>query len=190
MEKSNDKSLEIIRKAKICFASGQLKRSVELFSLAEKECESHLDIWMSRGAARMAMGQYRVAADDFTKVLVEDPKNERAHYFRGVAEVALGQYEAAIADLTQSLVVNHGRGIAYLLRGIAYAELGQTSNAELDINSATAFSSAEFDSFTNLFGELPDAFKNSRSLLSRDNAPWNNLLSRVSAKTLLKEGRR
>jgi tetratricopeptide (TPR) repeat protein len=142
---------------------------------------------MSRGAAQMALGEFDAANIDFSLVLKNDPKNERAHYFNGVALVALGKYEEAIDALTKSLIQNNNRGIAHLLRGLAYAETGQDSDATLDINSASAFSSAEFDSFKNLFGTLPEGmFKNSRSLLSRKNAPWNNLLNTESQEMLLK----
>lgn len=185
MDHENSKWKETLRKAKIYFASGQLEKSVRYFSLAERQGHELALIWMSRGAAQMALGNYSAAKKDFTLVLSKDPQSERAHYFRGVAMVALGEYESAIADLTQSLIKNNNRGIAHLMRGLAYGELGLLSDAKLDINSASAFSSAEFESFANLFGTLPGAFKNSRELLSKENAPWNNLLTRKSGNMLL-----
>lgn len=174
-----------LRQAKIYFASGQLEKSIEYFSLAEEEGHELPLIWMSRGAAYIALGDYAAAKDDLTMVLSFDPKNERAYYFRGVAMVALGEYEKSIDDLTQSLIQNNNRGIAHLMRGVAYAELGQESDAELDLNSASAFSSAEFSSFKKVFGNLPAAFQNSKALLSRENAPWDSLLSRESRDMLL-----
>lgn len=174
-----------LRQAKIFFASGQLEKSIEYFSLAEKEGQELPHIWMSRGAAHIALGDFAAARDDLNRVLDLEPKNERAHYFRGVTMVALGEYEKGIDDLTQSLIQNNNRGIAHLLRGVAYAELGQEADAKLDINSASAFSSAEYASFNKVFGNLPDVFKNSQALLSRENAPWNNLLTRESRDKLL-----
>lgn len=185
MDNKNNKWKENLRKAKIHFASGQLEKSVRYFTLAEGQGHELALIWMSRGAAQMALGNYEAAKNDFTLVLSRDPQNERAFYFRGVARVALGEYEDAVADLTKSLIKNNNRGIAHLMRGLAYGELGLESDAKLDINSASAFSSAEFESFSNLFGTLPGAFKNSSALLSRENAPWNNLLTRDSSKLLL-----
>lgn len=176
---------ETLRQAKIYFASGQLEKSIRYFSLAEKQGHELPLIWMSRGAAHIAMGDYLAAKDDLTQLLESDPKNERACYFRGIAMVALGEYENAIDDLTKSLMQNNDRGIAHLMRGVAYAELGQEDDAKLDINSASAFSKAEFSSFNKVFGKLPDAFQNSKALLSRENAPWNNLLTRESGATLL-----
>ncbi len=176
---------ETLRQAKIYFASGQLEKSIEYFSLAEKQGQDLPHIWLSRGAAYIAMGEFNAAKKDLTQLLQLDPKNERACYFRGIARIALGEYEKAIDDLTQSLIQNNDRGIAHLLRGVAYAELGQDTDAQLDINSASAFSRAEFTSFDKVFGKLPDAFKNSTALRSRDNAPWNNLLSQESGDMLL-----
>lgn len=184
-EKSDWKNT--LRQAKIYFASGQLEKSIEYFSLAAEEGHELPLIWMSRGAAYIALGDYAAAKDDLTLALSLDPKNERACFFRGVAMFALGEYEKSIDDLTQSLIKNNNRGIAHLMRGIAYAELGHDSDAELDINSASAFSSAEFSSFNKVFGDLPDAFPNSKALLSRENAPWKNLLSRESGDMLLGE---
>jgi len=174
-----------LNKAKIFFASGQLEKSIESFTAAEKNGCSVLDVCLSRGAAQMALGRYREAKEDFTRVLAEDAEHERAYYFRGIALFALGDYKNAIEDLTLSLIRNNNRGIAHLARGLAYAELGQDNYAALDLNSATAFSSAEFKSFSKLFGGRPTPFQNMSTLLAKENAPWNNLLNRDSARKLL-----
>lgn len=185
MDKHHAQKKEVLRKAKIYFASGRLEQSVDLFSHAiEHGCDT-VDAWMSRGAARMALGNHAMAKEDFTRVLEIDHKNERANYFRGIAAVALGEYEEGIADLTASLKQNNDRGIAHLLRGLAYAELGLESDALLDINSASAFSQAEITSFRKLFGESSQPFKNTKVMLAEENAPWNNLLSAKSASSLL-----
>ena len=133
----------------------------------------------------MALGNYSDAKEDFTRVLSIDTRNERAHYFRGIALVALGKYEDGISDLTSSLMQNNNRGIAHLVRGLAYSELGQESDAILDINSASAFSDSEIESFKKIFGDLPGSFQNTKAMLAKENAPWNNLLSKDSADKLL-----
>ena len=179
-----DNNKELVE-AKILFASGQLERSVEAFSVAEKKGYNVIDVCLSRGAAQMALEKYKEAQEDFTRVLKEDNDNERAYYFRGIALFALGEYQEAIEDLTSSLMRNNNRGIAHLARGMAYAELGEEKYAELDLNSATAFSSAEFKSFRNLFGKLPAPFTNTRELMAKENAPWNILLNSDSAQKLL-----
>ena len=174
-----------LNKAKIFFASGQLEKSVESFTVAEKLGCSVIDVCLSRGAAQMALGRYNEAKEDFTRVLAEDNDHERAYYFRGLALFALGEYENAIEDLTLALIRNNNRGIAHLARGVAYAELGQENYAALDINSATAFSSAEFQSFKKLFGGRPTPFQNMKALIAKENSPWNNLLNKDSARKLL-----
>ena len=180
------KDRNCLQKAKLFFASGQLEKSIDYFTLAEKEGGDIVDICLSRGAAAMALGRYAPAEKDFTQVLIEDKKNERAHYFRGVARVALGEYEKAINDLTFSLIRNNNRGIAHLARGLAYSELGNEKDAALDFNTASAFSDAELQSFKKLFGDIPSPFTNTKALLAKENAPWNNLLSRDAAKKLFK----
>ena len=175
----------LIRKAKILFASGNIEKSIEMFTIAEENGYSSIDLWLSRGAAQMTLGNYDKAKEDFTRVLDEDTKNERAHYFRGIAFVALGEFEDGITDLTSSLMRNNNRGIAHLVRGLAYSELGQEADAVLDLNSASAFSEAEIGSFKKLFGNLPGPFQNTKAMLAKENAPWNNLLSQNYAKKLL-----
>lgn len=176
---------EHLRQAKILFASGQLKKSIAAFTRAEQSGCDTIDVWLSRGAAQMALGKYHEAKEDFTRILEQDAEHERAAYYRGVALDALGEYENAIKDLTSALIKNNNRGIAHLVRGVAYAELGQKQNAMLDINSASAFSDAELTSFKNLFGDIPLPLQNTEALLAEENAPWNNLLSKEAAGKLL-----
>jgi len=178
-------SENIIHQAKVMFASGSLDESIELFTLAEQKGLGSVDLWLSRGAAQIARGNYSHAKEDFTRVINEDSRNERAYYFRGVARVALGEYKEGIADLTSSLMQNNDRGIAHLVRGLAYGELGLVSDAILDINSASAFSAAEIDSFRKVFGSSPEIFQNCRTMMGKEHAPWNNLLTPDSAKKLL-----
>jgi tetratricopeptide (TPR) repeat protein len=173
-----------LREAKISFASGQLEKSIDLFTIAEGKGCDLVDVCLSRGAAQMALGHFQEAKKDFSRVLSVDAKNERAYYFRGIACVALGEYEDAIEDLTFSLARNNDRGIAHLARGLAYAELGLEHDAVLDFNGAEAFSEAELQSFRRLFGDMPSPFQNSKALLAKENAPWNNLLSRNMAERL------
>ena len=174
-----------LTEAKIYFASGQLEKSIEAFSAAEEKGCDVIDLFLSRGSAQMALGKYKEAKEDFTRVLTEDDDNERAYYFRGIASFALGDFEKAVEDLTMSLTRNNNRGIAHLARGMAYAELGEEKYATLDFSSAKAFSSEEFKSFKKLFGDLPSPFTRTRELMARENAPWNNLLNRNSAGKLL-----
>ncbi len=173
-----------LREAKILFASGQLEKSIESFNRAEEQGSDIIDTCLSRGAAFVALRRFEEAERDFSSVLERDRDNERAFYFRGVARAALGQYQAAILDLTQSLCRNNDRGIAHLLRGLAYSELGQSSDAELDFNSAAAFSEFEMESFKNVFGVIDSPFKNTKAMLSEENAPWKNVLSDRSAQML------
>lgn len=175
-----------LRQAKILFASGRLEKSIEFFKKAEKSGCDRVDLCLSRGAAYMAMGKFSEARDDFSRVLDENENNERAYYYRGITQAALGMFEQAIDDLTMSLIRNHNRGIAHLVRGLAYSELGREQDAVLDFNSASAFSEAELQSFSRLFGSMESPFANTKALLSKENAPWNNLLPRDAAYRLSK----
>lgn len=176
---------ELLRQAKIYFASGQLEKCVSAFTAAEQAGCDLVDVCLSRGAALLALGDPQAAKEDFTRVLATDSDHERAAYYRGVASAALGEYEQAIDDLTTALIHNNERGIAHLVRGVAYAELGKKADAILDINSASAFSEAELQSFKRLFGDVELPLQNTQALLAEENAPWNNLLNRDEARKLL-----
>lgn len=175
---------KFLQDAKILFASGQLEKSIQAFTIAEQKGCNPVDVYLSRGACQLALGRHAEAKDDFTRALESDKNNERAHYFRGIACIALKEYREAIDDLTFSLARNNDRGIAHLARGIAYAELGDESDAALDFNGSNAFSEAEIRSFKKLFGDKATPFRNTRAMLSKENAPWNNLLSKESADKL------
>lgn len=186
MTAKNTLALNQIKKAKLLFASGQIRESIKEFTLAEREGYELIDIWLSRGAALLAEGRFKAAETDFSNVLEVQRDNERAYYYRGIAHAAQGHHQKAISDLTASLSRNNNRGIAHLIRGLSYAELGNKSDAVLDINSAGAFSDAELDSFAKIFGSIGHPFRNARALMAEENAPWNNLLDKSSADTLLK----
>jgi len=186
MKSKESEALEKIRRAKLFFASGQILECIREFTLAEQEGYELVDIWLSRGAALLVQGRYKLAETDFSNVLEVQKDNERAYYYRGVARAAQGQHRKAIDDLTASLSRNNNRGIAHLVRGLSYAELGNQSDAVLDINSAGAFSDAEIKSFTTLFGNGGFPFRNAKALMAEENAPWNNLLDPSSAETLMK----
>lgn len=186
MKSNESEALDRIRTAKLLFASGRLQESIKEFTLAEQDGYELIDIWLSRGAALLALGRYKLAETDFSNVLEVQRDNERAFYYRGIAYAAQGQHRRAIDDLSASLSRNNDRGIAHLVRGLSYAELGNRSDAVLDINSAGAFSDAEIKSFTTLFGSSGFPFKNAKALMAEENAPWNNLLDRSSADTLMK----
>jgi tetratricopeptide (TPR) repeat protein len=186
METKDTPPKDLIRKAKLLFASGQISESIREFTIAEREGYELLDIWLSRGAALLALGRYKAAERDFSNVLEVQQDNERAYYYRGISRAAQGRHQKAIDDLSQSLSRNNNRGIAHLIRGLSYAELGNKSDAVLDINSAGAFSDAEFDSFAKLFGVIGHPFQNARELMAEENAPWNNLLDKSSAEKLMR----
>ena len=186
MKSKSTLALDHIEKAKILFASGQIRESIREFSQAEQEGYELLDIWLNRGAALLALGRYKDAETDFSNVIEVKRDSERAYYYRGVARAAQGLHHKAIDDLTASLSRNNSRGIAHLLRGLSYAELGNRSDAILDINSAGSFSDAELDSFAKLFGTIGHPFRNARTMMAEENAPWNNLLDRSSAEKLMR----
>lgn len=79
-----------LRQAKIYFVSGQLEKSIEYFSLAEKGGHELPLIWMSRGAAYIVLGDYAAAKDDLTLVLELGSQKQESLLFSWSGNGCLG----------------------------------------------------------------------------------------------------
>jgi len=170
-------AVSLLNEAKMRFATGHPEESIDLFNKAAEEGCNPVTVYLSRGAALVAMKLYKEAEVDFDRVLGIDPDNERAHYYRGIAHMADGAYEEAIADLNASIAHNHNRGVAYLARGIAYAETGHEEEAVEDFKNATVLSNVEVEGFMNSFGINRSQFYRSIALLEGERGPLKMVLN-------------
>jgi tetratricopeptide (TPR) repeat protein len=179
-------AVSLLNEAKKRFAAGHPEESIDLFSKAAEEGCNPVTVYLNRGAALMAMKEYKEAEADFDRVLQSDADNERAHYYRGIAHMATGAYEEAITDLNASITRNHNRGVAFLARGIAYAETGQEEEAMADFKNATVLSNIEVEGFMNSFGTNRSQFHRTMALLEGERGPWKIVMNETEVEKLKK----
>ena len=109
-----------------------------LESLGETHRVNIVKTCYQRGKNHCQHGEYTIAIDDFTQVLLLKPNSADANYNRGLAYSKLGEYSAAIEDYHQTLRLNPNYVGAYNNRANAYYKLGQYEKAIADYNSCLA----------------------------------------------------
>jgi tetratricopeptide (TPR) repeat protein len=168
---------ELLHEGKELFITGHPKESIELFTQAQEQGADPVAVYLSRGAAYLAIGELDKSLDDFNRVIEIDGGNERAFYYRGIVYLRRGEFSEAVDDLTASITLNHERGAAFLARGIAYAELDRQDDSLRDLKTAIAYSNREVQGFANLFGENRTLFGKSMALLEGDRGPWSIVMN-------------
>ena len=63
----------------------------------------HAHAYISRGHAKVELGQYQDAIADYNQALQLQPDHARAYLYRGHAKVKLGQYQDAVDEYSQAL---------------------------------------------------------------------------------------
>jgi serine/threonine protein kinase/tetratricopeptide (TPR) repeat protein len=93
------------------------------------------DIFRGRGQARMKLGDYLGARDDYTRVVLDQPSAEIYEY-RGWAYFFADAWQPALRDFDEALRRDAGRGDAYTGRGLARVMLGRYREAVSDADEA------------------------------------------------------
>jgi tetratricopeptide (TPR) repeat protein len=179
-------SNELLTEAKSTFATGHPRESIELFTRAGDEGCNPVEVYLSRGAAFLTIGEVDKSMDDFNRVLEIDADNERALYYRGITHLLKEEYSDAVEDLTASIAYNQERGAAFFARGLAYAELDRTDESLRDLKTAIAFSNKEIEAFANMFGENRTLFDKSMALLEGERGPWSIVMNEDEVNKLKK----
>jgi tetratricopeptide (TPR) repeat protein len=113
------------------------------YDLAAREFDLYLekggrptpDVFRARGHARMNLGDYLGAGDDYTRLLGLAPGAE-AHAHRGWAYFFADAWRPALRDFEQALRLDPEYGDAYTGRGLARVMLGQYRPAVRDAEEA------------------------------------------------------
>jgi tetratricopeptide (TPR) repeat protein len=176
----------LFHKAQELFIEGHPEESIEFFSKAEEEGCNPVEVYLSRGAAFLKIGEYEKAIEDFGRLLEIDIKNERAYFYRGIAQMNKGGFDSAVTDLTKSIELNHERGVAFFARALCLAELDRMDEAGRDMKTAIAFSNIEIEKFANTIGENRTLFGRSMALLEGERGPWKIVLDESEVHKLKK----
>jgi tetratricopeptide (TPR) repeat protein len=89
-------------------------------------------LWVDRGLARVGLGSYGPAAEDFSRALEIDADRVEALTFRAAARRYLENLDGAAADLARALTLDPGDPDALLERGILRRLQGDAAGARAD----------------------------------------------------------
>jgi tetratricopeptide (TPR) repeat protein len=92
-------------------------------------------VFEGRGLARMKLGRYAEAAEDYTRALEREPTGERYQH-RGWAHFFDDAWKLALRDFERALARDPGQGDAYTGRGLALVMLGRYREAVVDAEEA------------------------------------------------------
>lgn len=97
---------------------------------------ANAEVYYSRGAARLKVGEFKKAIGDFNKALKLNSDYVEAYYSRAAAQFSVGQYQFAVADYNKFILLNPGSPSAYANRGEAKINLKQYKSAIADCDKA------------------------------------------------------
>jgi tetratricopeptide (TPR) repeat protein/tRNA A-37 threonylcarbamoyl transferase component Bud32 len=136
---------------------GQTLLQLRRFAEAAKAFDRYLaaggpvtvDAYRGRGQARMQLGEYLGAVDDYTRVVEQAPSAE-IYTHRGWAYFFADAFKPALRDFDTALRLEPAGGNAYTGRALAHVMLGKVSLAVADAESALKHKPATPDMMQNL----------------------------------------
>jgi serine/threonine-protein kinase len=93
------------------------------------------DIFGGRGLARMKLGRYPEAVEDYTRALEREPHAD-LYQHRGWAHFFADAWKLAVRDFDRAITLNPEQGDAYTGRGLALVMLGRYREAVADAEEA------------------------------------------------------
>src|SRR5207302_7319619 len=93
------------------------------------------DVFRGRGLARMKLGKYPEAAEDYTRALERAPDGD-LYQHRGWAHFFSDAWKLALRDFTKAIELDPKAGDAYTGRGLARVMLGGYREAVADAEAA------------------------------------------------------
>ncbi|WP_460050808.1 tetratricopeptide repeat protein [Spirochaeta dissipatitropha] len=119
--------------------SGKYDESIELYSSilsGSPEDFVRAIIYVHRGMALFAKGNYDDAALDFKRALDIDPENGKAYYYRGVTWYMMHNLESAVGDLDLALDYGYREFDCLFSRALVFYHLGDLQSALIDCDMA------------------------------------------------------
>jgi tetratricopeptide (TPR) repeat protein len=139
------------------------------------------DVYRGRGHARMRLGDYAGAVDDYTRALLIKPDWD-IQIHRGWAFFFAEAPGLALRDFEEGLRINPGNADALVGRGLARVALGQTSAAVADAEEALRRDPATPEMLHNIaciFAQAAGRWKSDPEVAHRD-----DLVARDSRRTV------
>lgn len=159
------------------------KQAIEAYERLTKSFPSNMDVRYELGSLYMSTGDYDKARTQFTKLLLEEPKNIRALWQMGAVEIMSDHTEAAIDPLTRALtiavqtdneeekaLVLHALGVTYRLLNkpedaVRNYEQAMEINKRLGLKRNLAVNYTEFAQVQTMTGKPAEALKSYQTAL-------------------------
>ena len=112
-----------------------------LFALVLMLCAQYADAqtandFLNSGSLKYEQEDYKVAIQDFTKLIALRPNDAIAYNNRGTAKMDLEDYRGAIQDFTTAIKLKPNYAKAYCNRGTVKLNLKEYKSALTDLNQA------------------------------------------------------
>lgn len=129
---------------------GVWKNAIVMWSfLIDKDSGRDPSLYIYRATALEKSGQQEKALDDYSRVLIIDPKSDRAYFNRGTNYLQQGKFDLAIEDYTTVIKLVPQEADAYNNRGNAYLRKGNVEQAIKDISVAIEKKPSFYPSYVN-----------------------------------------
>ena len=109
----------LYNRGKLYTEIGEYNRAIADFDESLK-LQEHPSLFLNRARAQQLKGDYKLAIDDFTKVIELDPMNSFAYYMRGWTKEFDKDFQGALKDYTTSIELERDYAYTYLARGRLY----------------------------------------------------------------------
>jgi len=103
------------------------------------ECYPAAPYFMGRGEAKVHLGKYHEAIQDFEDCIKNDRRGKytaKACLMIGMSRVELGEFEQALPSLDKYVVLNGDDPMGFAVRSVVHAKLGQKELSESDAQRA------------------------------------------------------
>lgn len=131
-----------------------IKEEVEKYNTRLKQANDPKVLW-DKGIENYKNKNYKIAIENFSKVIETNPNFEEAYRYRGLSNIQIENYIIAINDFNKLIELNPNLANNYLLRGIVKSKLNDISGAikdnkkaiELNPNFSMAYNNLAWDYF-------------------------------------------
>jgi Flp pilus assembly protein TadD len=135
-ELAPDQPLPLAVRARALVMLGRYEQAERSFDQYLQEGgEAVSDIFIGRGLARMKLGKYPEAAEDYTRALERTP-DANLYQHRGWAHFFADAWKLALRDFSKAIQMNPEVGDPYTGRGLARVMLGDYRGAVADAEAA------------------------------------------------------
>lgn len=128
------------------YQQGDWGRAIRLYNDSEaKGFPQKAVLLRARGLAKIHMGAYDSASEDYTKSMEHEPSDFNDYYYRGVAKFFMENYSGSVKDLTKALNMNSDSTMIPYRRALTYEKMGKITEMRADLKHALQLAQRDED---------------------------------------------